>query len=69
MVERLPGERQAVERGCELVEQGVAITTVAPTQDDELYRLFIPLDATGLMRRRYWRIRRKSRRAGASARL
>jgi hypothetical protein len=59
--ERFATERQAIDRGCELVEQGVAIVTVAPTRDDELYPLFIPLDAAGLMRHRHWCLRRMSR--------
>jgi hypothetical protein len=51
-------EREAVERGCELIEQGIGIISVAPLKGDPLDGLFFPLDAEGLKRHRYCRHRR-----------
>ena len=52
-------EREAVERGCELIEEGIGIISVAPLKDDPLDGLFFPLDAEGLRRHRYCRYRRQ----------
>jgi hypothetical protein len=38
-------ERDAIDRGCELVEQGIGIIKVAPVPGDRLEGVFIPLDA------------------------
>ena len=50
-------EREAIERGCELVEQGIGIIKVAPAAGDPLEGVFIPLDAADLKRHREWRLR------------
>ena len=56
--ELFASEREAVERGCALIQQGVAFISVAPARGDPLEGLFIPLDADGLKRHRYCRHRR-----------
>ena len=50
-------EGEAIERGCELVEQGTGIIKVAPVAGDPLEGVFIPLDAAGLKRHRECRLR------------
>lgn len=41
-------ERDAMDRGCELIEHGIAIIKLAPLDGDPLDGIFIPLDALGL---------------------
>jgi len=40
-------EREAIERGCELIAEGIWIITVTPFKGDPLGGLFFPLDAEG----------------------
>ena len=51
-------ETAAIERGCELIEEGVAIIKVAAMPDDALFGTFLPLDAQDLKRHRDCRYRR-----------
>ena len=50
-------EREAIERGCELVGHGIGIIKVAPVAGDPLEGVFIPLDAAGLKQHRECRLR------------
>ena len=56
--EAFASEREAIERGCELIEQGIVFITVAPIKGDPLDGVFIPLDAEGLKRHQFYRHRR-----------